>query len=182
MFGGSFDPAYILTIYAIPDLVQPITNKRNAALMQAHIQETLGVPPSRGYVRFEATPEENVAQGGVTVAGQIEELNKVHSDELKREPSKSNRTKRMLSVRSIGNMRNTPPIDESLPTPPTSSTSCTDEGPMITTAIPEHPPPMPSEKERVDAVKKATRRKSLVTLLFAGKGSTNEKRPRTAAV
>lgn len=102
MFGGSFEPAYTLTIHALPSLVQPTTNKRNAALMQTHIQETLGVPASRGYVRFEATPEANMAYGGKTVAGEMDDIdrNQKEGAAIDRAPSRATaKTKKMLGVR-----------------------------------------------------------------------------------
>jgi hypothetical protein len=74
--GGSFDPAYVLTVSALPPLVQPATNKRNAALIQKHMEQALRVPSTRGIVRFVPVQEENVAWGGKTVAGRIDELEK----------------------------------------------------------------------------------------------------------
>jgi hypothetical protein len=76
VFGGTFDPAYTLAIHALPSLMLPTTNKRNAALIQKHVADTLGVPPSRGYVRFVATPEENVAIGGKTIAAEMDEVDR----------------------------------------------------------------------------------------------------------
>ena len=102
MFGGSFEPAYTLTIHALPSLVQPTTNKRNAALIQIHIQETLGVPTSRGYVRFEATPEANMACSGKTVAGEMDDADRNLKDAaaIGRAPSRAaTKTKKMLGVR-----------------------------------------------------------------------------------
>lgn len=71
--GGTFDPAYIITIHAIPGLVQTATNKRNAALLQKHLEMTLGVRSDRGVVRFVAIAEECLARGGRTVAADIGE-------------------------------------------------------------------------------------------------------------
>ncbi len=73
-FGGSFDPAYVMTVYALPSQLLPTTNKRNAALMQKYMEETLGVNPDRGFLRFVPTGEEHLARGGKTMAGEIEEL------------------------------------------------------------------------------------------------------------
>lgn len=73
LLGGTFDPAYIITIHAIPSLVQPATNKRNAALLQKHLEMTLGVRSDRGVVRFVAVAEECLARGGRTVASDVEE-------------------------------------------------------------------------------------------------------------
>lgn len=75
-FGGSFDPAYILAIFALPSELQPTTNKRNAALIQKHMEEALGVPASRGFLRFTAVPEANLAYGGKTAAGYVDDLAK----------------------------------------------------------------------------------------------------------
>ncbi|KAM7197067.1 Tautomerase/MIF superfamily [Naviculisporaceae sp. PSN 640] len=76
MYGGTVDPAYFMSIFALPSLLQPTTNKRNAALIQKHMEETLGVNPSRGLVRFVPANEEHLACNGNTVAGQIEEMEK----------------------------------------------------------------------------------------------------------
>lgn len=100
MFGGSFDSAYTLTIHALPSLTQPTTNKRNAALIQKHIEETLGVKASRGYVRFVATPEDTVAVGGKTIAAEIEDSggNPV-TDETETPSRKSSKGNRRISVK-----------------------------------------------------------------------------------
>jgi hypothetical protein len=102
MFAGSFEPAYTLIISALPSLVQPMTNKRNAVVIQSHMQDIIGVSPSRGYLRFVATPEEDVAVGGKTVAGEIDEREKLAMKEkildagdLDVKPSKAKR----LSIR-----------------------------------------------------------------------------------
>ncbi|ORY69914.1 Tautomerase/MIF superfamily [Pseudomassariella vexata] len=198
MFGGSFEPAYTLTIFALPCSVQPITNKRNAALIQNHIQEFLGVPPSRGYVRFVATPEDSVACGGKTVAGELDELDRDETSvELDRSKSTksikaTSKSKRMLSVRSFRQLPNDEP--QSIPTPPSSA----DDGPMITSSIPEHPTPLLSPERdqypsfeampRIEDMphvddrkqKVATRRRSFVTALFSSRGTVKERRPKTA--
>lgn len=94
LFGSTIDPAYTLTIHTLPSLLQPATNRRNAALIQQHLHETLGVVSTRGHVRFEATPEENVAIAGKTVAAEIESLTRDGTDRkagVFRRPSKSGR-------------------------------------------------------------------------------------------
>jgi hypothetical protein len=94
LFGGSFEPACTLTIHALPSLLQPATNRRNATLIQQHLLESLGVPSTRGYVRFEPTPEENVAIGGKTVAAEVEEISRNNGDRkpgVFRKSSKSGR-------------------------------------------------------------------------------------------
>lgn len=73
-FAGSFDPAYVMSVVALPSQLQPTTNKRNAALIQKHMAETLGVGPARGLLRFVPGREEDFARGGNTMAGVIEEL------------------------------------------------------------------------------------------------------------
>lgn len=76
MYGGSVDPAYIMSIFALPLFLQPTTNKRNAALIQRHMEDVLGVNPSRGLLRFVPTNDEHLASNSNTVAGQVEETEK----------------------------------------------------------------------------------------------------------
>ncbi|RAL58540.1 hypothetical protein DID88_003988 [Monilinia fructigena] len=72
---GTFEPAYIMTITALPSQMQPVTNKRNAALLQTYMAGTeLAVDPERGIIRFVPLAEENFAVKGRTVAGEIEQL------------------------------------------------------------------------------------------------------------
>jgi hypothetical protein len=103
LFGGTFDPAYVMTITALPSHLQATTNKRNAALIQKHMQEALGVIPSRGYLRFVPTAEELTACNGKTLAGQIEELEKRLSgsvvDDNASITSGKSRSKKRSSVR-----------------------------------------------------------------------------------
>ncbi|KAI1465282.1 Tautomerase/MIF [Daldinia caldariorum] len=171
MFGGSFDPAYTLTIHALACLVQPTTNKRNAALIQKHIQETLGVIASRGYVRFVATPEENVSVGGRTIAAEINESGSAVADDKPAETRKSTKSSRRIGVKSFGGFRSASMTDLArVPTPP-SSTS--DETTPITT-IPEVPPTPPEddtlgELMEQKPIKTAPRRRSLRFGLFSGK-------------
>jgi Macrophage migration inhibitory factor (MIF) len=72
MFGGTFDPAYILDMTAIELHCQTATNKRNAALLQTFLSDVLSVPINRGVVRFKPTPEYCLAIGGRTVAADID--------------------------------------------------------------------------------------------------------------
>ncbi|KAL7818519.1 Tautomerase/MIF [Trichoderma gracile] len=73
LFSGSPNPAYILTVTALACEVQPATNKRNAAVLQKHLEAILRVPPARGMVRFVPVAEECLAWGGKTVTGRISE-------------------------------------------------------------------------------------------------------------
>jgi hypothetical protein len=78
LLGGSFEPTYILTINALPVQLQPTTNKRNAALMQQFMCESIGVTPERGIIKFVAFQEENFATNGTTILGEIERLERKH--------------------------------------------------------------------------------------------------------
>lgn len=79
--GGSFEPAYILTVSALPVQLQPTTNKRNAALITSFLTDILGVSPDRAVIRFLIIAEENLAIDGATVLGEIERLEKQQADE-----------------------------------------------------------------------------------------------------
>ncbi|KAI1810906.1 Tautomerase/MIF [Poronia punctata] len=170
LFGGTFEPACTLTIHALPSLLQPATNKRNAILIQQHLLETLGVPISRGYVRFQPTAEENVAIGGKTVAAEAEEIAKGNNDRkpsVRRRPSKPGRGI-INSVKSFGNFKpSSTDLVDGTPTPPPSNSG---ETANITT-IPEVPPTPPDDgsSTRTEDLKPhrgASRRKSLRFALF----------------
>ncbi|KAI0118617.1 Tautomerase/MIF [Nemania sp. FL0031] len=166
LFGSTFEPAYILTIHALPSLFQPATNRRNAALIQQHLHETLGVVSTRGYVRFEATPEENVAIGGKTVAAEIESLSRDNADRktgVFRKPSKPSRGI-IKSVKSLGNFKSHSMIDlsENVPTPPPSNSG---ETTRIATIPEADEPKLP---------KGAPRRKSRRFALFGNKTSPDK--------
>ncbi|EGZ71607.1 hypothetical protein NEUTE2DRAFT_64298 [Neurospora tetrasperma FGSC 2509] len=42
LFGGTFDPAYVISVSTLPSHLQSTTNKRNAALIQKHMEEAIG--------------------------------------------------------------------------------------------------------------------------------------------
>lgn len=81
LLGGSFEPTYILTINALAVQLQPTTNKRNAALIQTLMAESIGVSPDRGIIKFLPIPEENLAMNGMTILGEIERLERQYAEE-----------------------------------------------------------------------------------------------------
>ena len=76
LFGGSFEPAYLLTISAISEQIKPVTNRRNAALIQRFLGEELTVSSERGIIKFQAIAEENLANCGITLAAGLQQDNK----------------------------------------------------------------------------------------------------------
>ena len=73
---GSFGPAYVLTITALPQEIQANANKTNTAHLQSFLADILNVAPERGIVRFEAVPEENLGFNGSTIQGALERVRK----------------------------------------------------------------------------------------------------------
>ncbi|KAL8641432.1 MAG: hypothetical protein Q9228_001751 [Teloschistes exilis] len=103
LFAGSFDSAYILTITALPAHLQPVTNKRNAAMIQTFMSDSLGVSPDRGIIRFNPISEEYLAHNGTTVLGEIENLSREAGDEMNNVTSGTTRSgtlRRKLSRQS----------------------------------------------------------------------------------
>ncbi|KAG8668843.1 hypothetical protein FPOAC2_08147 [Fusarium poae] len=70
-FGGSCDPSYIMKIEALDRDMQPAANKRNIALLQRHMEQALGIPASRGHLRFVPVAEDCAGWKGNTIAGEI---------------------------------------------------------------------------------------------------------------
>lgn len=66
--------SYLLTIYALPSLIAPVTNLRNTTLIQNALQDLLGIAPALGVVIYIPVPEDNFATNGVTVRGEISRL------------------------------------------------------------------------------------------------------------
>ncbi len=195
LLGGSFDPAYILTISALPSQVQPVTNKRNAVLLGNVLEESLGVSPSRGLIKFVGIAEENFAINGKTVAAEIDELEKELGEEnsnMNRRSSRSSakaankrqsmrsmknlkagiiggkrevNVKEPLSPRSDRSGRLTPPLSEEDTPPPIPTIPAT---PTVTAMPPM--PEIPTEKSALDKkaekVRKMGRRKSFIQGLF----------------
>lgn len=119
LVAGSFEPAYILTITALPSQLQPVTNKRNSALIQSFMADILAVPPERGILRFQPIPEENLATNGTTVLGEIERIEKSSIDSdvtaanaIKRAWTRSSRRSVHAKKPSV---RNTDDVPSALP-------------------------------------------------------------------
>jgi hypothetical protein len=74
LFGGTFDPGYILTLSAVETYMQSATNKRNTALLQSFLSDLLSVPPDRGVVRFIPVREDCLGTGGRTIASEVERV------------------------------------------------------------------------------------------------------------
>jgi hypothetical protein len=104
LLGGSFEPTYILTINALPVQVQPTTNKRNAALIQTFMTESIGVSPDRGIIKFVPIAEESLAMNGMTILGEIERLERQQAEEtgsnIKRAMTKSSRKSAVAKAKS----------------------------------------------------------------------------------
>jgi Macrophage migration inhibitory factor (MIF) len=81
LISGSSEPAYLITLSALPSEIAPTKNKRSAHLIQQFMEEAIQISPRRGVVRFEAVPEENLATDGVTALQEIERLERNSSDE-----------------------------------------------------------------------------------------------------
>lgn len=81
LLGGNSEPAYHLTLTALPSEIAATKNKRSTHLIQDFMLDTLQIPPKRGVVRFEAVAEENLATNGMTTLQEIEELERQPSEE-----------------------------------------------------------------------------------------------------
>lgn len=72
-FAGTFEPAYIIAVSALPSYILPAHNKRNTFVLSEHLEEALGVPQQRGFFSFMPLPEENIACNGTIVAAALDE-------------------------------------------------------------------------------------------------------------
>lgn len=81
LLGGNSDPAYHLTITALPSEIAATKNKRSTHLIQDFMQDTLHIPAKRGVLRFDAVSEENLATNGMTALQEIEVLERQSSED-----------------------------------------------------------------------------------------------------
>ncbi|KAF2437880.1 Tautomerase/MIF [Karstenula rhodostoma CBS 690.94] len=135
LLAGSFEPTYLLTITALPVQLQPTTNKRNAALIQNFLAESLGVPLDRGIIKFVPIQDDCIATNGTTILGDIESLERQMGEEnggLKRGLTKSSKrsavTKAKSSFQLARNISKADPGARAVVTPPLSSPSPLDSG------------------------------------------------------
>lgn len=103
LLAGSFEPTYLLTVTALPVQLQPTTNKRNAALIQNFLSESLGVPLDRGIIKFVPIQDDCIATNGTTILGEIENLERQMGEEngaLKRGLTKSSKRSTVTKAKS----------------------------------------------------------------------------------
>ncbi|KAK5544562.1 hypothetical protein LTR23_004326 [Exophiala sp. CCFEE 6169] len=81
LLGGNSEPAYHLTITALPSEIAATKNKRSTHLIQDFMLDTLHIPPKRGVVQFQAVAEENLATNGITTLQEIEQLERQSIEE-----------------------------------------------------------------------------------------------------
>ncbi|KAI9044017.1 uncharacterized protein KD926_002397 [Aspergillus affinis] len=74
-------PAYLIKIFALPQLIGPVTNLRCTILIQGLLQEVALIGPNRGVVLFYPILEENFATNGATMMGEIPRLDRHSSEE-----------------------------------------------------------------------------------------------------
>jgi len=167
LFSGTFDPAYTITITALQSQLQTVTNKRNASLIQKHLEDSLGPSPERGLIKFAPIAEGNIATNGNTVAGHIDEMDKDKSEDtsnVRRSMSRNSKAAQRKSIKSLKNMK----IGTGNPmsTQNERNTAPSSDGP----AAPM--PPIPTAKtaldRQADKVQKVGKRKSFIQTIFSG--------------
>ncbi|KAI9808118.1 MAG: hypothetical protein M1825_004575 [Sarcosagium campestre] len=159
LLGGSFEPAYILTITALPSQVQPATNKRNAILIQNFVEESLGVGSSRGIIKFVPIAEGNLAMNGHTVLGEIEALEK-KSNQLPHQAKRCSSNKSLNKSAHKRSLLSLRARASTLSLQGFSALSTSDSAPPV--------PPIPTDKSVLDRkaerVQKLSRRRSFLAL------------------
>ncbi|KAL8933602.1 MAG: hypothetical protein Q9211_005689 [Gyalolechia sp. 1 TL-2023] len=164
LFAGSFDSAYTITITALPSQLQPVTNKRNAAMIQTFMSELLGVTPDRGIIRFVGISEEYLATNGNTVQGEIDNLSKDSSED-------TTDTKRSTPLRRGRSRKSSRPeklnlqLERSRPVTSDKVASPASRGPPL----PDMPREMTPLDKRAEKVQKMGRRKSFLALFSGNK-------------
>lgn len=117
-FGTTADPAYLMTISALPHMIAPVMNLRHTALIQSVMEEILHIPRSRGVIRFESMPEENFATNGTTIKDEIEQMDRTsHEDNNSLMKSISRTVTRKSKPNASKNANPTAPLNPSRVSP-----------------------------------------------------------------
>jgi hypothetical protein len=104
ILGGSIEPAYSMTICALPPEIAATKNKRSAYLIQHFMHDALKIEPKRGVIRYQAVAEENMATNGMTALQEIEQLERQSHDgeagfrALSRQKSRKGRRSSLLNA------------------------------------------------------------------------------------
>jgi uncharacterized protein (UPF0276 family) len=156
-----------MNITALSSQLQPVTNKRNSAMLGKAIEESLGVSPNRGIIRFIPIAEENYATDGKTLAGEMEEFERDRMDDpsalhrgLSRASGKG-RKKSLKSLRKLKSNLHLHPRHEAI-TPPSSGRDASHMLPPL--------PPTPTtesfNERTAKRVQRMGRRKSFMATLL----------------
>ncbi|KAL9038454.1 MAG: hypothetical protein Q9214_005273 [Letrouitia sp. 1 TL-2023] len=159
LFAGSFESAYLMTITALPSQIQPVTNKRNSALVQAFMADSLGVTPDRGVVRFVPVAEEDLATNGTTVLGEIETLRQ-DSGEENRETTRSNTIRRGRSRKASRPER----LNIQERSRPGTSSDHVPTPPLLSPPVPAIPTEKSPWDKKAEKVQRMGRRRSFLAL------------------
>ncbi|KAL8834989.1 MAG: hypothetical protein Q9170_003510 [Blastenia crenularia] len=163
LFAGTFDSAYVITITALPSQLQPVTNKRNAVMIQNFMADLLGVTPDRGIIRFVGISEEYLATNGNTIQGEIDNMSKETSEDttdtkrsntLRRGRSRKTSKPEKLNLQE----RSRPGTSDKIPSPGLQSPP-----------IPAMPREMSPLDKKAEKVRKMGRRRSFLAMFSGNK-------------
>ena len=152
-----------MTITALPSQIQPVTNKRNAVMIQTYMSDLLGVTPDRGIIRFLGIPEDYLATNGNTVQGEIDNLSKDSSEDTT-DTKRSNTLRRGRSRKSSKpeklnlQARSRPGTSDKIPSPALQSPP-----------VPDMPREMSPMDKKAEKVQKMGRRRSFLAMFSGNK-------------
>ena len=89
LLGGSFDPAYLLTITALPTQLQPTPNMYNASVIQDFMAKAISVPPDRGIIKFMPIQAEDLGVNGTTIQAEIKRYEQEDTRRIQRSNTRS---------------------------------------------------------------------------------------------
>jgi len=159
-----------MTVSSIRRHLEEALHNKKAAALQVHMQESVGVLPERGLVKFEIISENNIATNGKTLRLEIADL------EMKMDTEFANKTyatstsrikagQNVNATRSFKATTSLPAHHEMIVTPPESEDGAPPPPPISREKSHDHR--MPAIAERIG------RRKSFSAWMF-GKGGRHE--------
>ncbi|KAJ5779988.1 Tautomerase [Penicillium paradoxum] len=150
IFGTNPGSAYLLKISALSSLIGSLTNLRNTNLIQAAIQELIGIAPDKGVVIYTPVSEDNLATNGTTARAEIDRLEQIDSNS----PSFFKTISRSMSRRIKSSSGNSAPLSlTSVMSPDSATTTSTSSAAVASAPAPTLRPHQGDNKKPINQPK-----------------------------
>lgn len=101
LISGSTEPAYLISLTALPSEIASMKNLRATTMVQEFVAESLKIPANRGVVKFQSVKEDEIGTNGITIRDEIDKIEAEEKRGLSLRSRQSTRTKRGSTLPSM---------------------------------------------------------------------------------